>query len=89
MTHNQIVLNYLLEFGGGAVVVALAVAAVVWWQDCRRARRLGVALAIILCLPTIGIAAHSRTELAHARAELCVGSPPRFLCGGGRGGGGD
>jgi hypothetical protein len=87
MTHNQIVLNYLLEFGGGAVVLALVVAAVVWWRNGRRARRLGVALAIILCLPTVGIAAHSRTELANARSELCVGSPPRFLCGGGGGGG--
>jgi hypothetical protein len=66
-------------------VLALAVAAVVWWRNGPRSRRLGAAAAIILCLPTVGIAAHGRTELAHARAELCVGRPPRFLCGGSAG----
>jgi membrane protein implicated in regulation of membrane protease activity len=85
MNHSQIVYAYLLEFGGGAValgLLAVAVFVAVRWPTDWRLRCLTAVLAVVLCVPLVRIAGHKRTDLATARAELCAGSPPRFLCGG-------
>jgi len=85
MTHNDIVIAYLLEFAGASFAVVLPAVAILWWRRGWPARRLGPAVAIVMCLASVNVAAHSARDLAHARAELCQGGPPRFLCGGGGG----
>jgi hypothetical protein len=89
MNHSQIVHSYLLEFGGGAAafgLIVVAVFAAVRWRTDRRVRCLAAVLALVVCVPLVRVAGQNRNELARARVQLCAGSPPRFLCGGGGGG---